>query len=79
MKGDLRAYVYRPRYVPRLDESILPLVKKVIENYGVPDVETRVWPMGVSPGVPAPRVEVFFEDKRVAEITGDIGSGFKLL
>ncbi|RLF08913.1 MAG: hypothetical protein DRJ69_05580, partial [Thermoprotei archaeon] len=76
IKGDLRAYVYRPRYVPRLDESILPLVKKVIENYGVPDVETRVWPMGVSPGVPTPKVEIFFEDKKVAEITGDIGSGF---
>lgn len=76
IKGDIRAYVYRPRYVPRINESILPLVKKVIEDYGVPDVETRVWPVGMTTGVPGPKVEIFFEDKKVAEITGDIGSGF---
>ena len=76
LRGGLRARVYRPRYAPLIQDSMLPLVRKVIEEYGVPEVESRVWPLDVSTGALHPRVEVFFEGKRIAVITGDVGSGF---
>ena len=74
--GDPRAYVYRPRYTPLLNESMLPLVRRVVEEYGVPDVETRVWPLDISSTGVRPKVEILFEGMRVAVITGDVGSGF---
>ncbi len=74
--GGLKAHIYRPRFVPRIDESILPLVKKVIERYGMPDVETRTWPIDMSAGTIKPKVEIYFEGVKIAVITGDIGSGF---
>ncbi len=76
LKGDIRAYVYRPRYVPIIDERVLPLVRRVIEEYGVPDVKTEIWPFDISVRAPGPRVEVYFEDRKIGMITGDVGSGF---
>ena len=68
----LMSYVYRSRYAPRLRKELLNTVKKAVEEYGVPEVESKVWALGT----PRPRVEVLLEGKRVVLVTGDVGSGF---
>lgn len=68
----LLSYVYRPRYVPRIRTTFLDVVRRVVEEYGVPEVESKVWAIGA----PSPRVEVLVDGKRASVITGDVGSGF---
>jgi len=71
---DLRAYVYRPRYKPVINNLLLNIVKEKIEEYGIPNVDVHIWRV-----FPTPKVQILFEGNEVAVISGDIGSGFRHL
>ncbi|OYT61128.1 MAG: hypothetical protein B6U69_04240 [Thermofilum sp. ex4484_15] len=64
----VKEYIYRPRYKPVLNESLLMKVEDVLKSYGVPEVQTFVWQI-------FPKVHVLLDGKEVALITGDVGSG----
>ena len=71
---DVRGYIYRPRYCPKICEDLLTLVRDVLSEYGVPSIEIQAWH-----GLLGPRVQVFFEGREVANITGHVGTGIRHL
>ena len=72
---NILAFIYRPRYVPRINKSLQPLVEKVLKTEGLPEVDTMIWPVNISEEIIRPRLQVYFNDNLVAKITGDIGTG----
>ena len=69
---DIRSHIYRARYRPKINLTLMNQVKEILEKYGIPSIEVYVWK---SP--PTPNVQIMFEGKEVAFIKGDIGSGFR--
>ncbi len=67
---NFRGYIYRPRYKPVLREELVDEIKEIVENYGVPEIKTYVWQV-------LPRVHIYFDEREVATISGDIGSGIR--
>ncbi|MCD6368307.1 MAG: hypothetical protein J7L38_00750 [Thermoproteales archaeon] len=67
---NLEGYIYRPRYKPMLHGGMRSEVKKIIEHYGVPEIKTFIWQL-------IPRVHVFFDEREIAVVSGDLGSGLR--
>ena len=64
----MKEFLYRPRYKPVLNESLLNRVEGILKDYGVPEVQTFIWQL-------FPKVHVLLDGREIALITGDVGSG----
>ena len=72
LHADVRGFIYRPRYCPRLNNGMLEFVKKILRDQGIPDVEIYVWKT-----LFMPKVQIILDGVEIATIVGDVGSGFR--